>query len=59
VVFEYLAADCVELDVPLDALGITQFDLINVFAIFLFQLGVGDGRIRCLASAAAFNFSKD
>ena len=47
-VFEDLPADGVDFNVPLHTLRIAQFDLVNILAIFLFQLGVSDGGFRVL-----------
>lgn len=55
-VFEYLATDRIKFDVPLDALGIAQFDLIDIFAIFLFQLGIGHGRVRVFGQRRGIEF---
>ncbi len=47
-ILEDLAVGGVQLQIPLHALGVAHLDLVDVAAVFLFQLGLLDGRARML-----------
>jgi hypothetical protein len=41
-ILENLAAGSVHFHIPINALRVTQFDLIDMLAIFLFKPGIGN-----------------